>query len=111
MVPPARSRFDRADAEPARTFSADVLGIPSHRVLDGMTVLAFAPGQLGVHPRALSHTERLVLGPDGLALTCEDLPDMIAEKAIEKFGVDRMEVLHECIDTVRRGGTISISGV
>ena len=39
------------------------------------------------------------------------LPDAIAEKAIEKFGVDRMEVLHECIDTVRRGGTISISGV
>jgi threonine dehydrogenase-like Zn-dependent dehydrogenase len=39
------------------------------------------------------------------------LPDSIAAKAIEKFGVDRMEVLHETIDTVRRGGTISISGV
>jgi threonine dehydrogenase-like Zn-dependent dehydrogenase len=39
------------------------------------------------------------------------LPDSIAEKAIEKFGVDRMEVLHEAIDTVRRGGTLSISGV
>jgi threonine dehydrogenase-like Zn-dependent dehydrogenase len=39
------------------------------------------------------------------------LPDAIAEKAIEKFGVDRMEVLHQAIDTVRRGGTLSISGV
>ncbi|HEY7266304.1 MAG TPA: zinc-dependent alcohol dehydrogenase [Solirubrobacterales bacterium] len=39
------------------------------------------------------------------------LPDSIAEKAIEKFGVDRMEVLHNAIDTVRRGGTLSISGV
>jgi len=39
------------------------------------------------------------------------LPDSIAEKAIEKFGVDRMEVLHQAIDTVRRGGTLSISGV
>ena len=39
------------------------------------------------------------------------LPDAIAEKAIEKFGVDRMEVLHNAIDTVRRGGTLSISGV
>src|SRR5829696_2212889 len=39
------------------------------------------------------------------------LPDVIAAKAIERFGVDRMEVLHECIDTVRRGGTLSISGV
>jgi threonine dehydrogenase-like Zn-dependent dehydrogenase len=39
------------------------------------------------------------------------LPDSIAAKAIEKFGVDRMEVLHQAIDTVRRGGTLSISGV
>jgi threonine dehydrogenase-like Zn-dependent dehydrogenase len=39
------------------------------------------------------------------------LPNPIAEKAIERFGIDRMEVLHECIDTVRRGGTLSISGV
>jgi threonine dehydrogenase-like Zn-dependent dehydrogenase len=39
------------------------------------------------------------------------LPDAIAEKAIGKFGVDRMEVLHQAIDTVRRGGTLSISGV
>jgi threonine dehydrogenase-like Zn-dependent dehydrogenase len=39
------------------------------------------------------------------------LPNAIAEKAIERFGVDRMEVLHEAIDTVRRGGTLSISGV
>jgi threonine dehydrogenase-like Zn-dependent dehydrogenase len=39
------------------------------------------------------------------------LPDAIAAKAIEKFGVDRMDVLHQTIDTVRRGGTISISGV
>src|SRR4051812_6075947 len=38
------------------------------------------------------------------------LPDAIAEKAIEKFGVDRMEVLHECIDTVRRGGAVAVRG-
>src|SRR3954466_10449696 len=39
------------------------------------------------------------------------LPKPIAAKAIEKFGIDRMEVLHETIVTVRRGGTLSISGV
>jgi threonine dehydrogenase-like Zn-dependent dehydrogenase len=39
------------------------------------------------------------------------LPDSVAAKLIEKFGVDRMEVLHQAIDTVRRGGTLSISGV
>jgi threonine dehydrogenase-like Zn-dependent dehydrogenase len=39
------------------------------------------------------------------------LPDMIAEKVIEKAGIDRMSVLYAAIDSVRRGGTISLSGV
>ncbi len=39
------------------------------------------------------------------------LPDAIAEKMIEKAGIDRLSVLHTTIDTVRRGGTISLSGV
>ncbi len=39
------------------------------------------------------------------------LPDAIAAKLIEKAGIDRLTVLHLAIDTVRRGGTISLSGV
>jgi threonine dehydrogenase-like Zn-dependent dehydrogenase len=39
------------------------------------------------------------------------LPDSLAAKATERFAVDRMSALLEAIDTVRRGGTISISGV
>ncbi|HMJ03913.1 MAG TPA: zinc-dependent alcohol dehydrogenase [Conexibacter sp.] len=39
------------------------------------------------------------------------LPDKVASKMIEKAGVDRLAVLHHCIDSVRRGGTISLSGV
>jgi threonine dehydrogenase-like Zn-dependent dehydrogenase len=39
------------------------------------------------------------------------LPDAVAEKMVEKAGVDRLSVLHATIDTVRRGGTISLSGV
>jgi threonine dehydrogenase-like Zn-dependent dehydrogenase len=39
------------------------------------------------------------------------LPDVLARKMIETAGVDPMSVLHATIDTVRRGGTISISGV
>jgi threonine dehydrogenase-like Zn-dependent dehydrogenase len=39
------------------------------------------------------------------------LPDSVAAKAIEKFGTDRLSALNESIDTVRRGGTVSISGV
>jgi len=39
------------------------------------------------------------------------LPDSLAAKATEKAAVDRLSALLEAIDTVRRGGTISISGV
>jgi threonine dehydrogenase-like Zn-dependent dehydrogenase len=39
------------------------------------------------------------------------LPDAVAAKVIEKGGVDRLSVLHTTIDAVRRGGTISLSGV
>ena len=39
------------------------------------------------------------------------LPNALAAKMTEKVGVDRLSVLHASIDTVRRGGTISLSGV
>src|SRR5579859_6232354 len=39
------------------------------------------------------------------------LPDPLAEKLIEQGGVDRLSVLHGAIEAVRRGGTISLSGV
>jgi threonine dehydrogenase-like Zn-dependent dehydrogenase len=39
------------------------------------------------------------------------LPDAVAEKLIEKAAIDRMSALYQCFDTVRRGGTVSISGV
>ncbi|MEV0129202.1 zinc-dependent alcohol dehydrogenase [Dactylosporangium sp. NPDC050688] len=39
------------------------------------------------------------------------LPDVVATKLIEKAGVDRLAALHLAIDAVRRGGTISLSGV
>jgi threonine dehydrogenase-like Zn-dependent dehydrogenase len=39
------------------------------------------------------------------------LPDPVAAKVTEKAAVDRLSALLSCIDTVRRGGTVSISGV
>ena len=39
------------------------------------------------------------------------LPDAIAEKMMQKVGIDRMHALYAAIDIVRRGGTISLSGV
>ncbi|MFJ4005142.1 zinc-dependent alcohol dehydrogenase [Streptomyces sp. NPDC090023] len=39
------------------------------------------------------------------------LPDALAQRIMEKAGVDRLGALHLAIDIVRRGGTISLSGV
>ena len=39
------------------------------------------------------------------------LPDKIAKLALEKVSVDRTAVLHAAVASVRRGGTISLSGV
>jgi threonine dehydrogenase-like Zn-dependent dehydrogenase len=39
------------------------------------------------------------------------LPDALASKLTEKMGVDRLSVVYQAIDAVRRGGTVSISGV
>lgn len=39
------------------------------------------------------------------------LPDKLAEKLNERAGVDRMDALLTAIDSVRRGGTVSVSGV
>ena len=39
------------------------------------------------------------------------LPDVAARVAIEKAAIDRLTALYACIDAVRRGGTVSISGV
>jgi threonine dehydrogenase-like Zn-dependent dehydrogenase len=39
------------------------------------------------------------------------LPDAVAQKVIDVAGIDRLSALYACIDSVRRGGTVSISGV
>ena len=39
------------------------------------------------------------------------MPDVLAKPMMEKAGIDRMAALYTAIDAVRRGGTLSISGV
>jgi len=39
------------------------------------------------------------------------LPDALAEPLMQKAGIDRLSALYLAIDIVRRGGTISLSGV
>jgi threonine dehydrogenase-like Zn-dependent dehydrogenase len=39
------------------------------------------------------------------------VPDAIARPMIEKAGIDRLSALYDCFSSVRRGGTVSLSGV
>lgn len=39
------------------------------------------------------------------------LPKPVGQQAIEKVGIDRLAALHTALDAVRRGGTVSLSGV
>jgi threonine dehydrogenase-like Zn-dependent dehydrogenase len=39
------------------------------------------------------------------------LPDAIARPAMDKAGIDRLAAMHTALDLVRRGGTVSLSGV
>lgn len=39
------------------------------------------------------------------------LPKPVARQAVERFGIDRLAALHTAVAAVRRGGTLSISGV
>jgi len=39
------------------------------------------------------------------------LPDAIAQSMMQRVGVDRLAAVYAAIDAVRRGGTISLSGV
>ncbi len=39
------------------------------------------------------------------------LPDALAQKVVEKAGIDRLDALHAAVKGVRRGGTVSVSGV
>jgi threonine dehydrogenase-like Zn-dependent dehydrogenase len=43
--------------------------------------------------------------------TASMLPDAVGEPLARKFGVDRLGALTQAIETVRRGGTVSIIGV
>ena len=76
------------------------------RVLDathgrGADAVVDAVG-LEAHGSPLVHTAHRVMA---------HLPDVVAKPAMERAGVDRLAALYAAIDLVRRGGTVSLSGV
>ncbi len=58
-------------------------------------------------PDDLASVPPIACDPPGVGA----LPSPLGRKAMEMAGVDRLDALYTAIDAVRRGGTISISGV
>ncbi|MGW7331977.1 zinc-dependent alcohol dehydrogenase [Streptomyces sp. NPDC054840] len=55
-----------------------------------------------------AHGSRIAAAAQGLTNL---LPDSLAAAMMKRAGVDRLSALHTAIDLVRRGGTVSVSGV
>ncbi|MFE5521498.1 zinc-dependent alcohol dehydrogenase [Streptomyces virginiae] len=55
-----------------------------------------------------AHGSRIAAAAQGITTL---LPDALAAALMKRAGIDRMSALHTAIDLVRRGGTISVSGV
>ena len=87
---------DRFDDVPAALVDLTA-GYRAHAVIDAVGMEA--------HGGAGATAGKIAQAAAGL------LPDTVAQKLIETAGVDRLTALHDAIGAVRRGGTVSISGV
>lgn len=87
---------DRFDDVPAALVDLTA-GYGAHAVIDAVGMEA--------HGGAGATAGKIAQAAAGL------LPDTVAQKLIETAGVDRLTALHDAIGAVRRGGTVSISGV
>lgn len=69
----------------------------------------------GRGPHAVIDAVGMEAHGDGLAAAAQAatgfLPDAVAQRAVEKAGVDRLVALRTAIGLVRRGGTVSVIGV
>ncbi|MGO4602826.1 zinc-dependent alcohol dehydrogenase [Terrabacter sp. 2YAF2] len=96
--------------EKARAHGAEVIDARDTEVVDALIEMTDGRGPDAVidavgmeaHGNPLSE---MVMG------AASRLPKPVARGAIERFGIDRLAALHTAVAAVRRGGTLSISGV
>jgi threonine dehydrogenase-like Zn-dependent dehydrogenase len=100
--------------EMARRHGAEAINLDDHDDHDDLT------GELrertgGRGPDAVIDAVGMEAHGSGVAKAAQSfvglLPDAVASRLMERAGVDRLAALLAAIDIVRRGGTLSISGV
>jgi threonine dehydrogenase-like Zn-dependent dehydrogenase len=100
-------RLQRAAARGVRTLDLEGYG---KRLGDAVRELTDGRGTDAVIDAVGMEAHGAPLGKAGQWVTGQ-LPDAAARKVMERAGFDRLSALLTAIDLVRRGGTISISGV
>ena len=106
MVDRVTERLDRVAAYGAETLSDDTPAAVVSAVRDltdgrGADAVVDAVG-MEAHGSPFAESASKVVGL---------LPDAISQPLMRSAGVDRLAALHTAIDAVRRGGTVSVSGV
>src|SRR6478752_1778689 len=100
---------DRLDL--ARSWGAEVIDVrDAGEVADALKDLTSGRGPDGVIDAVGMESHRNPLSEKVIAAASR-LPKPVARAAIEHVGIDRLSALHTAIAAVRRGGTLSISGV
>ena len=96
----------------ARARGADVLDLESHgdKVVEAIQEMTDGRGPDSVIDAVGMEAHGAPFGKLAQQMTSL-LPDAVAARMMQKAGIDRLAALHLAIDAVRRGGTISISGV
>jgi threonine dehydrogenase-like Zn-dependent dehydrogenase len=103
------------DLVPERLARARERGIEVHDLRDGDVVSAIRDRTSGRGPDSVIDAVGMEAHGSPVAKAAQSMsalmPDKLQAKVMERAGVDRMAALDLAIDLVRRGGTISISGV
>jgi len=100
---------DRLDL--ARSWGAEVIDVrDAGEVADALKDLTSGRGPDGVIDAVGMESHGNPLSEKVIAAASR-LPKPVARAAIEHVGIDRLSALHTAIAAVRRGGTLSISGV
>ena len=104
-------RLERMKARGARTINLDDLdGSQVSAVGDAVRDLTGGRGADGVVDAVGMEAHGNPVAAAGLSAVSK-LPSAISEPFAKKAGIDRLAALHAAIDSVRRSGTVSVSGV
>jgi threonine dehydrogenase-like Zn-dependent dehydrogenase len=96
--------------EKARAHGAEVIDASDTDVADALIEMTDGRGPDAVIDAVGMEAHGNPLSEKVIGATSR-LPKPIARGAVERFGIDRLAALHTAVAAVRRGGTLSISGV